>query len=35
VKRLALLTDKKRLAGWLHAGALLEPCADSLKFIAV
>src|SRR5947207_2913281 len=29
----ALLTDKKRLAGRLHPGALLEPCADGFEFV--
>jgi hypothetical protein len=33
VQRLALLTDKERLAGRLHPGALPEPCADSFQFI--
>jgi hypothetical protein len=34
MQRLALLADKKRLAGGLHPGALLEPCADGLELVA-
>jgi hypothetical protein len=34
VQRLALLTNKKRLAGRPHPGSLLEPCADGLELVA-
>ena len=34
VQERALLADKEALAGRLHAGALLQPCADCPKLIA-
>ena len=34
VQRLALLTDKERLAGRLHPGAFFQPCADGPELVA-
>jgi hypothetical protein len=33
VQRLALLADKERLAGRLHPGAFLQPCADGPQLV--
>ena len=34
VQRLALFTDKERLAGRLHPGAFFQPCADGPQLVA-